>query len=157
MNSSTRAHLCRLSDVWVKNPIYFVTICTAGRRRILDRDETAKAVRGALADSDRIHGWVVGRFVIMPDHVHFFARPRSEAKLLSAFVRDWKRWTASQVGPALGQSGGIWQKEFFDHVLRSAASYAEKWEYVKENPVRAGLVTVSTNWPHQGEIETLTF
>jgi len=41
---------------------------------------------------------------------------------------------------------------FFDHLLRNDESYAQKWEYVRENPVRAGLVHCSEDWPYQGEI-----
>ena len=52
-------------------------------------------------------------------------------------------------------AGRVWQKEFFDHVLRSCESYSQKWDYVKENPVRAGLVKKSDDWPFQGEIESL--
>ena len=37
----------------------------------------------------------------------------------------------------------LWQSEFFDHVIRSADSYTEKWNYVRENPVRAGLVATA--------------
>jgi hypothetical protein len=40
---------------------------------------------------------------------------------------------------------------FFDHVLRRQESYDEKWEYVKLNPVRGGLVQNSEDWPWQGE------
>ena len=49
----------------------------------------------------------------------------------------------------------VCQEEFFDHVLRSSESYSQKWDYVKENPVRAGLVKSSDEWPWQGEIESL--
>ena len=45
-----------------------------------------------------------------------------------------------------------WQRGFFDHVMRNAESYSEKWHYVGENPVRAGLVARAENWPYQGEI-----
>ena len=47
-------------------------------------------------------------------------------------------------------AGGI-----FDHVLRSHESYADKWRYVLENPVRAGLVTRAGDWPYAGEIAPL--
>ena len=49
----------------------------------------------------------------------------------------------------------VWQREFFDHVLRSEESYAEKWRYVRDNPVRAGLVSRAEEWKLQGEIEVL--
>ncbi|HEY2681003.1 MAG TPA: hypothetical protein VGI59_06740 [Candidatus Udaeobacter sp.] len=45
----------------------------------------------------------------------------------------------------------IWQRGIFDHVLRSDESYAEKWNYVRANPVRAGLVN-DPDWPYAGEI-----
>ena len=44
------------------------------------------------------------------------------------------------------------QRGFFDHLLRSAESYGQKWNYVRENPVRAGLVEKAEDWPYAGEI-----
>ncbi len=52
-------------------------------------------------------------------------------------------------------SGRAWQAGFFDHVLRSSESYGEKWEYVRMNPVRAGLAARPEDWPYAGEIEAL--
>ena len=46
----------------------------------------------------------------------------------------------------------LWQRRFFDHVLRSDESYAQKWNYVRDNPVRAGLVAKAEDWPYAGEI-----
>lgn len=86
---------------------------------------------------------------------------------MSEFLGFWKSYTSRKVN-ALGLAvaagvdrGGsscgktlrwprsapsattLWQREFFDHVLRSVESYGQKWDYVKENPVRAGLVKTS--------------
>ena len=49
----------------------------------------------------------------------------------------------------------IWQEDVFDHIMRSRESYAAKWAYVRENPVRAGLVSRAEDWPWQGEIHGL--
>lgn len=49
----------------------------------------------------------------------------------------------------------IWQRGFFDHVLRSDESYAQKWEYVRNNPIRAGLVRDADVWNFAGEIVTI--
>jgi hypothetical protein len=46
----------------------------------------------------------------------------------------------------------IWEEGFFDHVLRGNESYSQKWNYVRENPVRAGLVKSAPAGPYQGEI-----
>jgi hypothetical protein len=52
--------------------------------------------------------------------------------------------------PAVGEG-------FFDHVLRSRESYEQKWLYVRENPVRAGLVQRVDDWPFAGEIHSVPF
>ena len=46
----------------------------------------------------------------------------------------------------------LWQERFFDHLLRSQAAYAEKYDYVIENPVRASLVPLAKQWPYQGSL-----
>ena len=106
------------------------------------------------------HGWAVRRYVIMPDHVHFFCRPEYQSKTLSEFMRAWKSWGSRRAHDILRPRSATaatprWQREFFDHLLRSSESYSEKWNYVVENPVRAGLVTHAGDWPYSGEIEIL--
>ena len=56
-----------------------------------------------------------------------------------------------------GHAAPHWQKGFFDYLVRSERSYEEKWVYVRENPVRAGLVSRADDWPYQGEIGLLPF
>lgn len=150
-----REHLRRLDNVWIKPPIYFLTVCTAGRRKILSAPVAAGILTESLFAAPKIHRWVVGRYVIMPDHLHFFASPQMESKSLSAFMRDWKKWTTRQLVDVLGFPPPVWQAEFFDHILRSADSYEEKWHYVRENPVRAGLCALAEAWPYAGECESL--
>ena len=48
-----------------------------------------------------------------------------------------------------------WQKDFFDHVMRSEESYSQKWLYVAENPVRKNLAARLEEWSFQGEIYPL--
>ena len=49
----------------------------------------------------------------------------------------------------------LWQSEYWDRQLRRGDSYAEKWEYVVNNPVRHGLVKNAAAWPYQGELNIL--
>jgi REP element-mobilizing transposase RayT len=143
--------LHRLRHVWIKEPIYFLTCCTAGRRPLLTSPAAGAVILAAWQDAPRFFGWVVGRHVVMPDHVHFFARPQADAKPLGAFLRDWKKWTAKQICATTGTPAPLWQPEFFDHILRSPRSYSEKWDYVRANPVRAGLAKKAEDWPWSGE------
>jgi putative transposase len=90
----------------------------------------------------------------MPDHLHFFtiSNETRGAASLSRFMAGFKQWTAKGILGSAGAAAPLWQKEFFDHVLRSNESYESKWNYVRENPVRAGLVNRPDDWPYSGEI-----
>lgn len=143
--------------MWIKNPLYFLTVCCAERRRILTNKEAATILITAWQNSARLYGWAVGRYVIMPDHVHFFARALPDGKSLSSFMRNWKRWTSNQLIKQAHLTPPLWQPEFFDHVIRSAESYTEKWDYVQANPVRAGLVAAQDDWRYSGQITHLHF
>ncbi|PYJ49207.1 MAG: hypothetical protein DME85_00505 [Verrucomicrobia bacterium] len=54
--------------------------------------------------------------------------------------------------PVQMEPRSLWQPGFFDHVLRSDESHAQKWKYLRDNPVRANLVELWDQWPYQGEI-----
>jgi len=95
--------------------------------------------------------------MLMPDHVHFFARPSAGAKPLGIWHKMWKSVTARRLTKELSFTPPVWQDDTFDHILRSAESYQTKWEYVRENPVRAGLCLKTEDWPWQGEINSLPF
>jgi putative transposase len=150
-----RKHLRRLERIWIDWPIYFITTCTFKRRPILASMKVAKILSDEWENAHHRHGWAIGRDVIMPDHVHFFCSAELDAKTLPTFMQAWKQWTSKRMTRELGFSGSVWQEEFFDHVLRSSESYSQKWDYVKENPVRARLVARADEWPWQGEIESL--
>jgi hypothetical protein len=51
----------------------------------------------------------------------------------------------------------IGKRDFFGHILRGGESYAAKWSYVRDNPVRAGLVKHPDKWSFLGEIFGLEF
>jgi len=136
------------------SPVYFITINTRLRKRILDRKDVHSSFC-LYAQKNAEMGRSVGRYVIMPDHLHFFVRIGQEDRL-SVFVQLLKQ-SISKTLKGDGVEGPYWQVGFFDHVLRHSESYSEKWSYVRENPVRAGLVTTPEEWPYQGEIARIQF
>jgi len=147
-------HLRRLFRVWLPQPTYFITTCVAKRRSILASAAVQRVLYEEWKQMDRRHGWAVGRFVVMPDHVHFFVReiPDQKGHTLARAIGSWKEWTAKQILPLTGTSRPLWQAEFFDHVLRSTESMSQKWDYIRNNPVRSGLVSQPDEWPFQGSI-----
>ena len=150
-----RPHLKRLARVWIDHPVCFITACTCGRRPVLAAVDAAAILRREWETARTRHGWLIGRYVIMPDHVHFFCAEVAEGAkhALSHFVGSWKEWTAKELCGTLSMTAPFWQERFFDHVLRSDESYAEKWAYVRENPARAGLVADWKSWPYQGLVD----
>ena len=150
-----RRHLIRLQRVFVTDAVYFITVCTKHRRTILAQESSATILRAEWSNALGRHGWLIGRYTIMPDHVHFFCAEKSGGAMrnLSAFIGFWKEWTSKGlIGVGL-LSTPVWQQGFFDHVLRSTESYSEKWAYVRENPVRACLVERWEDWPWQGFVD----
>ena len=114
--------------------IIFVTACTAKRRRILASPAAHEAI---LAAWHRAMKWRVGRYVIMPDHVHFFCAPN---EFHPSSLEKWMSFWKSNTTRYLGEIGGsVWQRHHWDRQLRRAESYDDKWEYVRSNPVRHGL------------------
>jgi putative transposase len=75
-------------------------------------------------------------------------------------LSDWMKALKNSLSKelrGLGHKAPHWQKGFFDHLVRSERSYEEKWQYTRDNPVRAKLVSHSEEWPYQGEISSLPF
>ena len=128
--------------------IILVTVCTQFRRPIPANTDTASVISGAWTEAAH---WNVGRYVIMPDHIHLFCSPNSLATCepLSKWIRYWKsiasfNWPRRDEAP-------IWQRGFWDRQLRHHTHYGHRWHYVRNNPVRAGLVACADDWPFQGE------
>ncbi len=86
----------------------------------------------------------------MPDHVHLFVCGDDEF-VLSRWITGLKQALA-RANAWSRNNGQIWQEGFFDHILRNDESMNQKWEYVVQNPVRAGLVKNAEDWPYQGEV-----
>jgi REP element-mobilizing transposase RayT len=148
-----RKHLHRLSIVYQSRPHYFITTCTHHRQPVLNRQDIHDVLRDHWAKALDLHGWAIGSYVVMPDHVHFFCTDVGSITPLSHMVGSWKEWSAKTICSAKGLKSPFWQKEFFDHLLRSDESYAEKWEYVRQNPVRAGFVLEANDWKFAGSID----
>jgi putative transposase len=127
--------------------VVFLTVCTQKRTRWLATPEVHQLLRSAWCSAP---SWLVGRYVVMPDHVHLFAAPAGE-QTLEIWVKSWK----SAASRAHGNPAWRWQTDHWDRRLRSDESYAEKWEYVVNNPVRHGLVKNALDWPFQGELNAL--
>ena len=134
-----------------RSVILFLTVCTHGRRPILATSAVHEGLRAAWVEADH---YLVGRYMIMPDHIHLFCAPAAwPPPLLKPWARYWKSRFASKWPRPF--EGKLWQRDFWDRQLRRGESYEAKWQYVVRNPVRAGLVEHPDDWPFQGELNRL--
>ena len=134
-----------------RSAIIFVTVCSKDRKSLFASTAAHNAVIRAWKKADQ---WVIGNYVLMPDHIHFFCSPVGrEYPPLKKWIPFWKSMVTQ--GWTENREQHIWQSDFWDTQLRSSDSYSEKWHYVRNNPVRAGLVDRAEDWPYQGKIETL--
>ena len=100
------------------------------------------------------HGVAVGRYVIMPDHVHLFAAFPIAGIGLPSWIQSLRTVMGERL---LLLQNPHWQEGFFNHLLCSHESYAQKWEYVRLNPVRAKLCQTAEAWPYQRAIVPIRF
>jgi len=143
----------RLDCVFPRNPVFFATFCTYRRKPLLATNAVNNALIEFAKRAYTDHNIAVGRYVIMPDHIHLFVSG-PDYFVLGRWVVMLKQCVEKQLEPYT--SGKLlWQRGFFDHVIRNEESYAQKWNYVRDNPVRAGLVTNADDWPYTGEIITI--
>ena len=128
--------------------IVFVTVCTHQRRPWM----ASRAVQTSLESAwSEAQAWLVGDFLLMPDHVHFFCAPRDLSFTLESWMRYWK----SQFRRRHLDTDWEWQVGCWDTRMRTSEQYHEKWIYVQENPVRKGLVKTPGDWPFQGRLNAL--
>ena len=130
---------------------YFLTVCTHKRRNYFWSDDRlvvkrnqeielshyGEIVNNAILNIHTVYESIlVDHYVIMPDHVHLllkicadeFGRPM-DAPAMSQVVQQMKGYVTKQIGHS------IWQKSFFDHVIRNSADYNEHIKYIYDNPV----------------------
>ena len=140
-----------------RSVILFVTIATEGRIPILDNAGAVASLRQAW---QRCGNWRVGRWMAMPDHVHFFCEPGLRPiPDLQHWLAAVKSWTSRTFPPNLRPvatvratgRGRLFQMHAWDTQIRSGSHYTEKWAYMLQNPVRKALVSRWEDWPWQGE------
>ena len=138
-------------DQGKRSSLIFVTVCSAQRNPILATDTVHELLVQSWHQADH---FLVGRYVIMPDHIHLFCAPAIRDPLpIRKWIRYWKS-QASKQWPNQDEHP-IWQAEAWDRQLRSGDSYSEKWAYVQNNPVRHQLVNDNNDWPYKGELNQL--
>ncbi len=129
---------------------YFLTICAKDRRNyfgcivgapigrpLCELSEYGKIVDESINNIEKIYtGIRLDKYVIMPDHVHLLltilpdkcGRPMG-APTIPTVVNQFKGYVTKRIGFS------VWQKLYYDHVIRDDEDYNTKWEYIENNPM----------------------
>jgi putative transposase len=88
--------------------------------------------------------------VVMPDHVHVLLTPLEAEPgrwwSVSSILHSLKSYTANQVNARLQRTGVVWMQESFDRIVRDEGEFIEKWQYIRNNPVKRGLCERAEEW-----------
>lgn len=127
---------------------YFITICTKDKKCILSRivgadiirpcivqlTECGKIVESGINNITKFYpNCVVNHYVIMPNHIHLIiAINNNSGRIISAptVIGQFKRYVSKECGFSL------WQKGFYDHIIRDDEDYMTKAEYIQNNPAK---------------------
>ena len=123
-----------------ENGAYFITICVKDRKKILsdivgdDAHIVPKRI-GLIVEKYIKNAREIEKYIIMPDHVHMIIRinngtmrASSPTNRISSIVRSIKVLATKEVGKP------IFQRSFYDHIIRNQEDYNEIWEYIENNP-----------------------
>ncbi len=125
---------------------YFVTFRTAG---IELKSKARQIVLDACLffDPGRYTLWTA---VVMPDHAHLLLQPAENEDgkwhSLSSILHSIKSFTANKINKHLERSGHVWQVESFDRIIRNDNDFFEKWNYIRNNPLKKELAQSPCEW-----------
>ena len=127
---------------------YFVTICTANRANHFVAQQLVDVTLRALRESCVANAFDVYAYCFMPDHLHLELVGLSDRSNLATMMRAFK-------GSAVAKARvcgvhNLWQKGFYDHVLRPGEPENSVAWYIFNNPFRKNLVANPRDWPHSG-------
>jgi putative transposase len=136
--------LYHIPPAWVENDAtFFITInCKPRGVDHLTNGKLPQKIFESVAFLHARRTWHPEMVLLMPDHLHAlvsFAWEKDRG--MNRVIADWKRFVATK-------HGVNWQRDYFDHRIRSEQDHQSTWYYIRENPVRAGLVGSFDQWPH---------
>ena len=127
---------------------YFITLCCDERRNIFASGDEAIALIKSLREHSASRNFEIPAFCVMPDHFHalvFGLEPTSD---LLRFIKSVKQETGFEYRQRHGKN--LWQKKFYDYILRPNDSAERIAAYIWMNPVRAGLCSNPLQYPYSG-------
>jgi putative transposase len=152
---------------FVPGGCWFFSVNLLDRRQTLLTDHI-ETLRCAVAAVRQKYPFQIDAVVVLPDHLHaVWTLPPGDADfslrwrlIKTRFAKSLpKQEQLSAIRLARGERG-VWQRRFWEHLIRDEADYARHVEYCYINPIKHGLVGRVGDWPHSSfhrDVERGTF
>lgn len=118
--------------------VYFVTVCARSGTAPFVDEHLAQVVVEALEWLRSVRRVRLYAYCLMPDHLHVLLQLDSSMDTLGALLGSMKRFTTRKSWD-IGYEGQLWQRRFYDHVMRTNEDGRRMARYILDNPVRRGL------------------
>ena len=132
----------------LEGAVYFITFNTWEKLELTPA--ARQVVLNACKFFDR-QRYQIFCLVVMPDHVHLLMQPleKSDNKFwsLSSILHSIKSYSSKQIPKVMKHIGTVWQDERHDHIVRDEREFQVFWEYIRQNPVKAGLSVTPEEYP----------
>ena len=148
----------RLKDYdYSQEGMYYLTICTKNKRKLFSEIENNRVklnqfgeiIDHTLNDLTNHNNIIIHNYVIMPNHIHVLIQICREQsvtvpeKSISEIVRQFKGFSSKRINTLLIRNGyepfhtgELWQKSFYDHIIRNENEFINKWKYIDRNPIK---------------------
>ena len=139
---------------------YFFTVVTYRRRRFLTDDGPRAWLRTAIEATRADHPFAIDAWVLLPDHLHcLWTLPAGDADYSTRWALIKRRFTQSaastlqrddwmSASKRKHREGTVWQRRFYEHVIRDGRDFGAHMDYIHYNPVKHGLVARVADWPY---------
>lgn len=165
METRKQFHLTR--DSYFGQQIYFVTICSTRRRPVFRNSPLAAKIIGHLKTTAKTSHFLLHAWCLMPDHLHILAEGIAEDADLFSFIGRFKRRTTNECAsgaradkshrPLQLQKHSVardrlWQRNFYEHIVRNREGLARIASYIWMNPVRKGICLRLEDYSFSGSL-----
>ena len=135
------------------NYVYFLTICADPSKSPFNNTELAKEVIGSLNYQREKKQIELYCYCLMPDHLHLLLSPYVGIDIPEV-IQQFKTFT-THLSWKFGYEGKLWQRSYYDHIIRREEDLLKTCEYILSNPVRKGFVKKAGDWPYSGRPDPL--
>jgi REP element-mobilizing transposase RayT len=136
-----------------RDPTINVSVVRKRIERYLDQGNGSCALRdkrvAKMVQDSLLHfngeRYCLSAWVVMPNHVHLLLTPKSLWPL-SQIMKLFKSYTSHEANRILDRRGQFWMEDYFDRYVRDARHFANAISYIENNPVKAGLCQIASDW-----------